>query len=216
MAKGSLIANGISGGNMNNNCLLLGLFIFTACASTPESADTYNMSSEQYEENVEGYSDHVQKYDGPYNVLDVGATILNSHVIEAQTLRQATIFQWDKVKFQAELQNKQKAASEKTEIFVSFFTPDKKSGDLLRANTLWKTTLKVEGKEIPGLPKKMSLLPVEIKSLYPQHNRWSTGYLITFDLPVTSIETKISELIITGPVGTASLKFNPIKNMVHR
>jgi hypothetical protein len=203
---------------MNRICLFLGAFfsILIGCASIPETTQTFSMSEDQYEDVIESYSDHTQKYDGPYNVLEVHATILNSHVLEAQSLRQATQFQWDKIKYQSELQAKLDGAKAKTEVFVSFFTPDKKSGDLLRADTLWKTILKTETKELPGTPKKLSLLPVEIKSLYPQYNRWSTGYIITFDTPVTAIEKQNSELVITGPVGAATLKFQPIKESVKK
>lgn len=197
---------------MNKICLSLVFLLLTAgCASTPESTQTFTLSEEQYEEIVDLYTDQSQKYDGPYNVLDVSATLVNSHVAEAQTLRQATMFQWDKMKFQNELKAKQDTSKTKTEVFVSFFTPDRKSGDLLRADTLWKTILRFNSKELVGKPKKMSLLPVEIKSLYPRYNRWSTGYIITFDLPVTEFEKMNSELVITGPVGAASLKFNAIK-----
>ncbi len=197
---------------MNRFCLVSVFLILAACASTPEPTQTFTLSEDQYDEVVESYSDHSQKYDGPYNVLDVSATLLNSHIIEAQTLRQATMFQWDKMKYQSELKSKQDASKGKTEVFVSFFTPDRKTGDLLRADTLWTTMLKFNNREIVGKPKKLSLLPVEIRSLYPSHNRWSTGYIISFDLPVSELEMQNSELIITGPVGAASLKFKPIKS----
>lgn len=189
-------------------CIILPLL--AACATIPEPNQTFNLSEEQYEEIIESFSNHSQKYDGPYNILDVNATILNSQVLEAQTLRQATVFQWDKMKYQSELQSKLDSSKEKTQIFVSFFTPDRKSGDLLRSDTLWKTILRSREKEFQGTVKKVSLLPVEIKSLYPSHNRWATGYILTFNTPFNELEGNQSELVITGPVGTSSLKFNAI------
>lgn len=191
---------------------LLPLFIILgACASAPETTSNPSISEDRYEDLVEQYSDHIQQYDGPYNTLEVSATILNSEVIRAQVLRQATLFQWDKDKFETELRNRQENTKNKAEIFVSFYTPDRKSGDLLRADTLWKTILKINSQEIVGTPKKLTLLPVEIKSLYPRHNRWSSGYVITFDRPMASLETQSSELVITGPVGVATLKFEALK-----
>lgn len=182
-----------------------------ACASTPEPSPTFSMSEDQYTEVTESYSAHTQKYDGPYNVLEVHATLLNTHVIEAQTLRKASVFQWTKPKYQEELTAKQNTAKEKTEVFISFFTPDKKSGELTRIGTLWTILLKVDGKEFSGTPKKLSSLPVEIRNLYPNHNQWSNPYIVTFDIPVIQIEKSTSELILTGPVGSAALTFPAIK-----
>ncbi len=185
--------------------------LLLGCASSPDTSTTFSMSENQYEKTTEDYSAHVQKYDGPYNVLEVHATLINSHVSEAQLLRQATLFRWDKSKYQSELELKQKNANEKTEVFVSFFTPDKKTSNLARTDTLWKVVLKVEGKEFVGAPKKLSLLPIEIKNLYPHYNQWSYPYVITFEIPVNQIEHFNTELIFTGPVGTALLKFPAIK-----
>lgn len=196
---------------MNKVYLPLLFIILTACASAPESNQTFNLSQDSYEDFIEKFSDHTQRYDGPYNVLDVSGTLLNSQVLEAQTLRQATVFQWETSKYQSELKQRLTPTQTKTEVFVSFFTPEKKSADLTRSETLWKTILKYDGKELLGKPKKVSLLPVEIMSLYPQHNRWSTGYIITFDTPVADLERRPAELVITGPVGTATLKFKPIR-----
>jgi hypothetical protein len=110
-----------------------------------------------------------------------------------------------------ELKSRIDKSLQKTEVFVSLFTPERKSGDLMRAETLWKTILTVDGREIPGQPKKITLLPIEIVSLYPMHNRWSTGYLVSFDIPLKDVESKKTQLVITGPLGATTLKFRPIK-----
>ncbi len=177
-----------------------------------ENDNTNRITEGQYEDIVDYYTDHSQKYDGPYNLLEVSATLINTQVITAQVKRQATLFQWENSKFQAELETKKSTTKDKTEVFVSFFTPDKKSGDLLRTNTLWKIILKTKNQEYVGTPKKMTLLPVEITSLYPRHNRWSTAYTVSFDAPRSSIEEQESQLIITGPVGVATLQFKSISN----
>lgn len=196
---------------MNKFCFSLITLLLVSCSSIQEPNPNFSMSSESYQKIVESYSDHVQKYEGPYNALDVTATLLNSKLIEAQTQRKATMFQWDNERYRAELQSKLDSAQTKTEVFVSMFTPDRKSGDLLRADTLWKTILRYDGKEIVGSPKKVTLLPIEIASLYPKHSRWNSGYIITFEIPTSTLERMSSELIISGPVGAASLKFKPVE-----
>lgn len=199
---------------MNNIYLIAGLLLvvfLNGCASSPELNATFQMTADQYAEAIQPYSDHFQEYDGPTNLMDVSATLLNSHVIEAQMLRQASVFKWDKSKYQTELKLKREGLQNKTEIFVSFYTPERKSADLLRSNTLWKSILKTKEKEIEGQAKKINLLPVEVQSLYPSFNRWSSGYILTFNIPPSQIENTNSELIITGPIGTARLKFQGIK-----
>ena len=187
----------------------MSLFILS-CTSSLVNYSTFNLSESEYESRIENFSDHTQKYDGPYNLFEVSATLLNSTVIEAQSLRQATVFDWNQSKYQTELQSRLENNKNKTQVFVSFYSPDKKSGDLLRADTLWKITLKFDGKEFQGKPKKLNLLPIEIKSLYPSFTRWSTGFMVTFDLPVVTFEKHPSELFITGPAGTAELKFKAL------
>lgn len=178
------------------------------------STNEIKISESHYEEIVDQFTSHSQKYDGPYNLLEVTATLLNTKVIMAQTKRQATLFQWEANKFQSELESKNSTSKDKTEVFISFFTPDKKSGDLLRTNTLWKIILKTKNQEVVGIPKKITLLPVEITSLYPRHNRWSNAYSVSFDTPLSNVEGQDTELIITGPVGVATLQFPGLSNPV--
>ena len=195
---------------MNKICLALGILTLIACASTPTTdGKQFSLSKESYEKTIDSYSDEAQKYDGPYNLMVVSATILNTPVLEAQARRQATMFQWDQTKYQSELTKKFSQSQSQTEVFVSFFTPDRRSGDLMRSETLWKVILRVNNREYVGKAKKLTLLPVEIASIYPKHEAWNAGYLITFDSPVPEVDSQSSELLITGPIGSATLKFPP-------
>lgn len=191
---------------------LLAFLTLASCISFNDTKTLFEIPESEYQKVLGTYSDQAQKYDGPNNLLDVRATILNKEVIEAQLQRQASLFQWDQQKYDSEWKAKMAPANKITEVFVSFYTPDRKSGDLLRTNTLWKAVLKYNGLKVPGTPKKLTLLPIEINSIYPDHNRWSNGYILTFEAPLIDVEKTISELVISGPVGNAELEFKPIKN----
>lgn len=94
-----------------------------------------------------------------------------------------------------------------TEVFVSFYTPEKKHDDLHKNQTLWKIFLDAGGKRYEGKAQKVKLLTSEVQGLYPFHNRFATPYTITFPVPTTALDGKEAKLTITGSVGSVAVVF---------
>lgn len=191
---------------------LLSAIIFICSCQSAEKTNSsiIQFSNSEYVDVIENYTALAQEYDGLQNTLEFHATLLNSRVIEAQTLRKASMLQWDKTKYDQELTSRNAKSKETTEIFVSFFTPERKNNDLSRSETLWKTFLINKDGRYEGKVEKVSLLNSEIQSLYPLHNRWSNAYIVRFPTGVTSIENTDLEFVITGPVGNKSVHFKTL------
>lgn len=190
---------------------LFSLFLLlTSCASyevTPAGVGV--RTSGNYMDTLEKYTDKVRSYSGFYNTLDAEGTLLNSAVAQAQLERQADLYQWEEKRFAEEKEKFEARLSKETEIFLSFFTPDRKNDDLFKAKTMWKIFLDVDGRRYEGKAAKIKLQVVEIQGLYPFHNRFYTPYSITFPVPMRSLEGKPLKLTLTGPVGSGTLEFNP-------
>lgn len=176
--------------------------ILSACATTPKGIVDYDQV-------IEENSDKIRRYSGFYNTIDMEATVINSKVAAAQLQQSVNLYQWDDKKVAEEKANFENRLSKESEIFLSFFTPDRKNDDLFKNNTMWKIFLDVDGKRYEGKARKIKLQVVEIQGLYPYHNRFYTPYSLTFPVSMRSIEGKPMKLTLTGPVGSGSLEFNP-------
>lgn len=187
--------------------LTLGL---TACASAPENPHGLQLISEsEFESVTENYTEKTQVYSGLYNIMDISATLVNTPVAKAQLDQNARLYQWDTAKMTTEKVKSDENLNKETDIFISFYTPERKHDDLHKNQTLWKIFLDANGKRYEGKVKKIKLLTDEIRGLYPYHNRFATPYTITFPISVHSVESSSAKLTITGPVGSASLEFKP-------
>ena len=185
------------------------LLITSACASTrvvPNAAPTINES--QYESVLEKNSDRLKKYKGLHNTMDVRAVLLSQEMSMAQLQYRSYLYQWDMKQWEDSLVESEKNGKKETEVFVSFFTPEKKIDDLHKSKTLWKIFLDAGGQRYEGKAKKISLPTSELIGFYPEHNRFSTPYMVTFPVPREVLNGKKIQLTITGSVDSATLNLN--------
>lgn len=192
--------------------LILSLtFILAACAGTPDYSPTGTplISDADYQTVIEKHSEHAEIFSGLYNIVNVRATLLRPEANSAIIQKNARMYQWDRNKYEEELSKSQQKLEKETEIFVSLFTPDKKHDDLHKNKTLWKVFLDINGKRYEGKAAKIKLLTTEIQAFYPEHNTFSTPYLISFGVPAKSLQGQTAKLVLTGPVTSVTLNFNP-------
>lgn len=190
---------------------LIGLFLMLAsCAShQPSTTSGYFKSAEDYEEIVEKHTDKIRRYSGFYNTLDIEATVLSPAMSYAQVAKQAELLIWDSTRTSDEKARTESRLSRETEVFMSFFTPDRKNNDLIKNNSMWKIFLDVEGRRYEGKINKVKLQLTEIQALYPYHNRFYTPYSVTFPVSMKSIEGKPLKMTITGALASGTLEFKP-------
>lgn len=169
------------------------------------------MSSGDYEAAVDDYTVRRQVYDGMYAVLEVRATLLNSKVRRGQLDQSARLYQWDATTYQNEKAQMESDLSQKTDVFLSFFTPESKQDNLAKAASSWNVFLDAGGKRYQGKATKMKGLYGEIHALYPMHSRFGTPYKVSFPVPTSIIESADSKLTLTGPIGSTSIDFSTLK-----
>lgn len=193
--------------------LLISLFVFATAISCSQKsispAPPMKLISEsEYQHTVKMNSQHQQVYSGLYNIIDMTGMILNTEVTNAQHDQMARVYIWDENKYTQEKVKSEEKLRRETEIFLSFFTPERKHDDLNKNKTLWKIFLDVDGKRYEGKATKVKLLTEELQSLYPFHNRFSTPYSLVFPVAMKQIEQSGSiKLTITGPIGSATVDF---------
>lgn len=181
---------------------------FVGCASTGTNPNGVPViSQDEYESRVDQYTKRTETYHGLINTLHLSATLINSQVAEAQLMQKARLYQWDQATFDKEKQNAATELNKVTQVFVSLYTPERKHDDLHKNQTLWKIFLDGNARRWEGKATKIKLLTNEVQALYPDHTRFATPYIITFPVPVTSIEAEKLKLTLTGSVASASVEF---------
>lgn len=182
--------------------------ILTACASyevTPENRT--QRTTGDYVSVIDKHTDKARRYSGFYNTLEIEATILTSEVAQSQLEQSADLYQWNDSRLAEEKGKFEKRLNNESEIFLSFFTPERKNDNLSKPDSIWKIFLDVDGRRFEGKATKIKLSLPELESLYPYHNRFYTPYSITFPVSIRSIEGKPMKFTITGAVGSATLNF---------
>lgn len=188
----------------------LGTAFLTGCKSQPiPSPGVDTISQSEYEAKIDPYTQRIEKYDGIVNVLHYSATLLNSKVDQAQLMQRARLYQWDSATFNSEMQKMNAELDKNTQIFITFYTPERKHDDLNKNQTLWKIFLDADGRRWEGKATKIKLLTNEIQAMYPDHTRFATPYILTFPVSMRLIESKPIRLTLTGTVTSATVEFQP-------
>lgn len=200
-------------------CLIC-IFVATGCIA-PEKAREPGGSQQMlpggggtqdpYLKVIEQFSRGEAEYSGFYNQFTYKGTLINAAVREALLLHEAEYFKWDPTQLQTERDKAAAKMLESTEVFLSFYTPERKNDNLADLKSIWRIYLDVGGKRYEGKAKKARKLPAELQSLYPYHTRWNTPYYVEFPAPTATIEGQQATLIVTGPLGSKEVSFPPVR-----
>lgn len=188
--------------------LLLYTLVTTSCV-TPLRTQTGvpDVSASDYENILTTKTKKLEVYDGLYNVLTVQATWLDSQMMEASLSQSARNAQWSELIYREERAKKIIKNTDTSEFFVSIYTPERRHSDLSKTKNLWKIFLEVDGQRYEGKATKVKQLLTEVQAIYRYHNRWSTPYIVSFQVPTATVENRPATLTFTGAVGAAQLKY---------
>lgn len=191
--------------------LVPGLYLTVACATTYHNPNLKLMDESDYHSTLESYTQTKQVYDGFYATMEFSAILMNTAGSRARVDQYARIYQWDDSKYADEKAKTENSLARQTEIFLSFYVPDRKNDDLAKTKTLWKIFLDANGRRYEGKVEKIKTALAEVTALYPAYNRWCTPYKVTFNIPTSQIESGPTKLTLTGPVGSANVEFPALK-----
>ncbi len=189
--------------------------LFFGCAETPiqEKVNkiTTGMSNDEYASYINQRTAHDRRYDGIYQVFEISALIVNSDVQNILLLRQGEFLGWDSSRLRLEKDRSAQLMSTQTRAILSFFSPDLQVDDLAKTNSVWRVYLETDGNRYEGKVRKVPGKLPELRNIYPFHNRFSTVYECTFNVPATKIEAASSALIVTGTLGSSRMTFSGLK-----
>lgn len=179
------------------------------CSTTYENPQLTLMDESQVEDTIEKYSSSKKIYDGFQAIMDFGATLHNTPVRSALIDKSARIYQWNPEQYTSEKNKSEGEKTRQTEIFLSFFVPERKHDDMAKASTKWKIFLDVNGRRYEGKATKMKTILADVQAQYHYHTRWNTPYKLTFPVPTSEVDGNTASLTLTGPVGSAKVDFAP-------
>lgn len=148
-----------------------------------------------------------RQYEGFYQLFQVHVTRLTSEVQNMVLQRKAHFYQWSRQQYLQEKQTDLKLRSTDAQFFLQFFTPDIIYDDLNKPRTIWRLYLEWNGQRFEGTVKKLIAKPIEIQTLYPSFDRFSTPYMVTFQVPMNAVEQSSARVVLTSTIGQAEFVF---------
>lgn len=181
----------------------------SGCVQNPvvNPSQVEGLSKKDYAELMSRHTQSTNQYAGFDQTFQADTIILDSEVQTAM-LRQRAVFKgWDQAHYQTEREKSQQESSAYSKYAIRLFAPEKDYDDLDKAKTIWKVYLEYGGSRFEGKARKMTEKLVELMTLFPTMDRFSTLYEITFNVPMNTVEQGPSKLILTSSLGTAEFKF---------
>jgi hypothetical protein len=161
-----------------------------------------------FNELMESRTLKINRYSGMTNLYLIHAVVLAHEVTNAQTQILASDYQWPESRIRDELEKQNQIDSTQTQIFLDFYLPDSSVDDLLEKNSVWRLFLDAGGKRYEGHVEKMKRPFAETLSIFPYHNKWTTPYVVSFAVPVSTAEQGKVVFTLTGPVGSEAMTFD--------
>lgn len=194
--------------------LLLSLSLWmVGCAQTQiaNPSQIEAIPAEEYRQLIAKNTGNANEYSGLNQTFQASVTIETGEV-ESALLRQRGVFKgWDQHQFQSEHEKAVQEAQAYSRFALRLFTSDHDYDDADKPKTIWKTYLEYGGSRFEGTVKKMKDRQVELLSLFPYTDKFSTLYEVTFNVPMTTIEQGQCKFILTSSLGSAEFKFPKVK-----
>lgn len=187
--------------------VILALFL-VACSSQQRKAQEVLTDPSMYRVLIRSQTRSDRQYNGLYNTFEVSATILNSRVVHENLNQLGHYMQWDAKKLQEKRKEKLQELSTYSTFLVLLYTPEKGHNDLTEEEkSIWKVYLDHKGSRYRGRAEKSLEKFVQLKKLFPHITRFHKPYIVTFDIPMSTIEKNPSQLTLTSSLGSTTLKY---------
>jgi hypothetical protein len=189
--------------------LIAALLGLAGCATTRSSNDNaiQGLGEYAYASLIKKHTTRTNQYSGFYQTFQADMTILTTEVQSAALKQRGQFLQWDQRQFQNERDKMVQEAAAYSKFFLRFYSPEHDYDDLNKGKTIWKVYLEYNGSRFEGKVKKLAEKYVELQTIYPYLDRFSTPYEIQFNVPMTTIENGECKVILTSSLGTAEFHF---------
>jgi len=165
------------------------------------------LTENEYSRMVRRHTVKSNQYSGFYQTFQADLTILTSELQTEALKQRAQFLQWDQRQYQSEREKMLQEASAYSKFFLRFFSPDNEYDDLHKGKTIWRVYLDYGGTRFEGKVRRMIEKYVELQNIYPHIDRFSTPYEITFNVPMSTIESGGAKVTLTSSLGSAEFIF---------
>lgn len=180
--------------------------LFFGCAAKDIKYPNIPVISEtDYENKLDQNTQKKEVYSGFHNILTFTATLNDGPMMDAQLAKQAEAYQWNETTYQKQKTEMTADLGNKTQVFLSFFTPEKKQNNLSQKSTTWKIYLDIGSQRYEGTATKLKTAYEDLVLIYSYHNKWSTPYKIEFPVGANTIGNQKVKFTITGAVGEGTV-----------
>ncbi len=189
--------------------LLLLLPLSFSCAHRPPPIPNgvVPLSTEEYSSVLRKHTTKTNQYAGLNQTFQADMTMQTSEVQTAALKQKAYFLQWDERNYQREREKMLQENSAYAKFFMRFYSPERDYDDLHKGKTIWRVYLDFNGQRVEGKVKKIFDKFVEIQTIYPHFDRFSTPYEISFDVPMSTIEKTNCKVTMTSSLGAADFVF---------
>lgn len=185
-------------------CFALLLLILTSCASLFGQKTL----QQKYINSVNKASQSDRVYSGIYNVYNMNITMLNSTVSELQLDKLQDFLGLEPNEIIKKRENAYEQLAKRAQFFLAFYTPNRQDNNLVDgASANWRFFLSHNKKQYLAKVTKPSMKERRIKQLYPYFSRFHKPYILTFDIPMTIIESASVTITILGDNMSRKISF---------
>ncbi len=181
--------------------LTVQMILLAACASSRRASDS------AHQRLIEQNTQKSEKFEGFYNTYQVHMTLLNPPVRLGLVQRLAEAQHWESQKINFEREKALQEMSTQTQVFMAFYSPRAELNDWTQANSIWRVYITHNGIRYDGRVEQVPFKKADIPFLFPHTNRFTSHYLLTFNLPTRSLEMGPTQLTITSSAGESEFRF---------
>lgn len=179
-------------------CLVLGVLVLVSCQSLRRGS---------YANLIDSASQTTKRYNGFHQAFEATITPLNREVQTAVLEKRAEVLSWTPAQLETALNEANEKRLTHSYFFLRFFTPEPEYNDLSQPNSIWKVYLVLGDQQYQAQIKKDFSKLVELKSIYPYFDRFSTGYDLEFPVGQASLSGNEYKIVITSSIGKAEFVF---------
>ena len=198
---------------MQKKLVILFLIISTlGCASSEKGEVSFGQIPRpvgSYSSVLDQWTRTQRAYSGVYETFRVTSTLVSKDVAEHQVFIESEQFHKTTDQHQAALQKQLYDMQTEATFFVTLYTEKDDNNNLDKSDSVWNVYLmlndqRFKPQSIKRVFEKKSLLETK----YPYIDVWSRNYIFRFPISTTEVQAGNTELFVTGPLGTAKLKYS--------
>lgn len=183
------------------------LKLFAMVISLSGIVSCQTAAKNEYDRILRSASDTEKVYAGFHQAFEATVYKLDINTQNAVLERKGLLLEWPISEVETQ---KSKARDERLTnsfFYMRFFAPDPIYNDLHQPDTIWKVYLIVGNQKYEAIVKKDFSKLADQQALFPNFDRFSTGYELSFPIGQASLDGQPHQILLTSSLGKAEFSF---------